>query len=118
MHSNELIDAIDKVLKSLETEDAPAIRVGAASVVVDGKIYLWGGRGGAAMTPLDERGIFHIYDPKTSKWTQTPVPTGDIPEPRSYHALAAMNVLPHETTMHLFSRTRFIFMVDVLPRDD
>jgi len=91
--NSELI--LDGSLKPLETDLSPPLRVGAASVVVDGKIYLWGGRGGKAMIPLDEGGKFWVFDPETSSWAQTPDPNGDNPEPRSYHCLAAIHVPPN-----------------------
>ena len=80
----------DKSVKAFRNEPSPSIRVGAASVTVNGKIYLWGGRGGKAMTPLNEDGRFWVFDGIT--WEQTPYPSGDIPEPRSYHSLAAIKV--------------------------
>jgi hypothetical protein len=86
---------LDGSLKPLESEPSPPLRVGAASVVVEGKIYLWGGRGGEAMTPLEEGGKFWIFDPQTSVWARTPDPSGSIPEPRSYHCLAAIDVSSH-----------------------
>jgi N-acetylneuraminic acid mutarotase len=73
-------------------ESTPPVRVGAASVVVDGKIYLWGGRGGAAMAALEEDGRFWVFDPELSKWSRTPLTSGDIPQDRSYHSLAAIGV--------------------------
>lgn len=36
----------DQMIQVVESEQAPPIRVGAASVVVDGKIYLWGEEAG------------------------------------------------------------------------
>jgi hypothetical protein len=86
---------VDGSLKPLESEPSPPLRVGAASVVVGGKIYLWGGRGGEAMTPLAEGGKFWIFDPQTSVWERTPDPSGNIPDPRSYHCLAAIDVSSH-----------------------
>ena len=82
----------DGRIKALEADLSPPLRVGAASVMVDRKIYLWGGRGGKAMTPLDEGGKFWVFDPETSSWAQTPDPSGDIPEPRSYHCLETIDV--------------------------
>ena len=99
---------IDNSLKALETGSDPPIRVGAASVVVNGKIYLWGGRGGKAMTPLDEEGRFWIFDGQS--WSQTPAPTGDIPDPRSFHSLAALNVpllFPFEFSIHVLGHNLF-----------
>src|SRR5205814_1584745 len=45
-------------LKPLQLDSSPALRVGAASVVVDDRIYVWGGRGGKSMSALDEGGRF------------------------------------------------------------
>jgi len=84
----------DKTLKPLETNESPPLRVGSAAVVVNGEIFVWGGRGGKAMTALDEGGRFWIFAPKTGSWSQSSSPTGDIPEPRSYHSLASIDVLP------------------------
>jgi hypothetical protein len=44
------------------------------------------------MNAIDEGGRFWVYDPKTTSWTRTPEPKGDIPEPRSYHAMTAIEV--------------------------
>jgi len=82
----------DGSIKAHENEAGPSVRVGAASVVVDGKLYLWGGRGGKAMTPLNEEAKFWIYDGQC--WSQSSKATGDIPDPRSYHSLAATKVPP------------------------
>jgi Galactose oxidase, central domain len=84
---------IDATLEELEVETSPTLRVGAASVVAEGKIYLWGGRGGKSMSAIDEGGKFWVFDPASSLWSQTSLPKGDIPEPRSYHSLAAIDVL-------------------------
>ena len=82
----------DKTLKPLETDESPPLRVGSAAVVVNDEIFVWGGRGGKAMTALDEGGRFWIFAPKTGSWSQSSSPTGDIPEPRSYHSLASIAV--------------------------
>lgn len=100
----------------MEVEPSPAPRVGAASVVVDGNIYVWGGRGGKSMSALDERGKFWVFNPNASSWSQTSAPGGDIPEPRSYHSLAAIDVIPAYSSV-IGRRTRFISMPDVLQLD-
>ena len=83
---------LDGALKHLETDLSPPLRVGAASVVVGREIYMWGGRGGKEMTPLAEGGKFWVFNPEHSSWNQTPDPSGHIPDPRSYHCLAAIEV--------------------------
>lgn len=69
---------------------APQPRVGSASTALKGKVYVFSGRGGTAMTPIEEQGAFWSFDPTTQTWsevtprdTQSPFPPG-----RSYHALA------------------------------
>lgn len=74
--------------------NAPSPRVGTASTTLNNKIYIFSGRGGTAMAPIEEAGSFWVFDPFTSSgpssgsWSQVH-PTDDRPHPigRSYHAL-------------------------------
>lgn len=95
------MNVTDHTLEPLQVKSPPPLRVGAASVVLNGMIYLWGGRGGKEMTALDEAGRFWIFDPKTRSFSQTPAPKGDIPEPRSYHSLAAIDVEQYDFNSEL-----------------
>ncbi|KAI9375072.1 kelch repeat protein [Aspergillus egyptiacus] len=67
----------------------PQPRVGAASTTLNGKIYIFSGRGGIAMAPIEESGAFWVYDPSTNTWSQVPPAESSAPYPagRSYHAL-------------------------------
>lgn len=70
--------------------EAPTPRVGSASTVLNGIIYLFSGRGGIAMTPIEENGSLWSYHPSTSQWklvspTDT---TAHFPAARSYHTMA------------------------------
>ena len=58
----------------------PTARSGGGSAVIDGKIYVAGGRppGGSA---------FEVYDPATDKWEKLP----DLPSQRNHLAMAAVN---------------------------
>ncbi|RAK97877.1 Kelch repeat protein [Aspergillus ibericus CBS 121593] len=80
----------DSRISPMTTSDAPQPRVGAASTVINGKVYVFSGRGGTAMTPIEESGSFWVLDPAASAWSQ--VAPADPPSPypvgRSYHALA------------------------------
>ncbi|KAA8649305.1 hypothetical protein EYZ11_007057 [Aspergillus tanneri] len=69
---------------------APQPRVGAASTTLDGKIYVFSGRGGTAMAPIEENGSFWVFDPSASTWSQVKPEDPELPYPagRSYHALA------------------------------
>ncbi|OCF31650.1 hypothetical protein I317_07482 [Kwoniella heveanensis CBS 569] len=64
--------------------DVPEPRVGHVAGVIEGKIYVFGGRGGPAMTPLDEQGAIHVFDPSTSQWTKLSPTPRSTPNPSSY----------------------------------
>ncbi|KAK4248800.1 hypothetical protein C7999DRAFT_13315 [Corynascus novoguineensis] len=76
--------------------DVPPPRVGHATAVIGHRIFLFGGRGGPDMTPLDEGGRVWVFDTRTHLWSfldSNPAAAGlpDIPRPapRSYHAAVA-----------------------------
>ncbi|KAF7114764.1 hypothetical protein CNMCM5793_000303 [Aspergillus hiratsukae] len=71
------------------TSITPQPRVGAASTAMDGKIYVFSGRGGLAMAPIEEAGAFWVFDPVGSAWWQVKPADSQLPYPvgRSYHAL-------------------------------
>ncbi|KAF7552307.1 hypothetical protein G7046_g7441 [Stylonectria norvegica] len=76
--------------------DVPGPRVGHATAVIGTRIFLFGGRGGPDMTPLEEAGRVWIFDTRSHKWSHIdPAPAvrgGAIihhPSPRSYHCAAA-----------------------------
>ncbi|PKX97573.1 Kelch repeat protein [Aspergillus novofumigatus IBT 16806] len=50
------------------TSQVPSPRVGSASTTLGKKIYLFSGRGGAAMAPIDEAGAVWEFNPQTSAW--------------------------------------------------
>ncbi|KAH0492288.1 hypothetical protein TgHK011_007248 [Trichoderma gracile] len=74
----------------------PPPRVGHATAVIGSRIFLFGGRGGPDMKPLDEGGRVWVFDTRTRLWTYLdPVPAvkgGSIiphPAPRCYHSATA-----------------------------
>lgn len=76
--------------------DVPAPRVGHATAVIGSRIFLFGGRGGPDMAPLDEAGRVWVFDTRSRTWTYLdPVPAvtddADVPHPaaRSQHCAAA-----------------------------
>ncbi|KAL6363297.1 hypothetical protein LRP88_02709 [Fusarium phalaenopsidis] len=82
----------------LELGDVPAPRVGHATAVIGSRIFLFGGRGGPDMTPLDEAGRVWVFDTRSNNWSYLdPAPAvkgGNIiphPAPRSYHTAAAID---------------------------
>ncbi|KAF4124323.1 Kelch motif [Geosmithia morbida] len=81
-----------------ETADAnvPAPRVGHATATIGSRIFMFGGRGGPDMKPLDEAGRVWVFDTRSHTWSHLdPVPAvkgGTIiphPSARSYHCATA-----------------------------
>ncbi|QIW96100.1 hypothetical protein AMS68_001618 [Peltaster fructicola] len=74
--------------RSLEVSAAkPTSRVGATMTAVKNKLYVFSGRGGVAMAPVDESGSLQVYDVQHASWTTiAPMePGAAVPEARSYH---------------------------------
>ncbi|KAK4032490.1 hypothetical protein C8A01DRAFT_41073 [Parachaetomium inaequale] len=75
--------------------DVPAPRVGHATAVIGHRIFLFGGRGGPDMSPLDEGGRVWVFDTRTHLWSfLDPLPAAanlpaSHPAPRSYHSAVA-----------------------------
>lgn len=72
----------------------PDPRVGAVSVAIGDKVYLFGGRGGESMTALEERGAIWVFDTTTSVWAQLSLATPSeivdkYPQARSYHCASS-----------------------------
>ncbi|KAE8369277.1 hypothetical protein BDV27DRAFT_165822 [Aspergillus caelatus] len=80
-----------KISTTTSTSESPQPRVGSASTTIDGKVYIFSGRGGTAMAPIEEAGSFWVFDPSTSTWLQVKPadPQSPYPAGRSYHALAS-----------------------------
>lgn len=79
-----------------DMSEVPAPRVGHATAVIGSRIFLFGGRGGPDMKPLEEAGRVWVYDTRSHTWSHLdPVPAvkgGAIvpqPSPRSYHCATA-----------------------------
>lgn len=96
--SSRTTDTSDEKNKSPETDESseiPAPRVGHASAVIGHRIFLFGGRGGPEMTPLDEAGRVWVFDTRTHFWSYldpvSPISGNSpaVPEPRSYHSAVA-----------------------------
>ncbi|KAK6358183.1 hypothetical protein TWF730_007536 [Orbilia blumenaviensis] len=69
---------------------SPIPRVGSTVAVLDGTLYLFSGRGGLAMTPLEENGGVWKYNPSSGWEFLLPNdPTTPFPLGRSYHAATA-----------------------------
>ncbi|KAK3179843.1 hypothetical protein K4F52_008760 [Lecanicillium sp. MT-2017a] len=77
-------------------DDVPEPRVGHATAVIGSRIFMFGGRGGPDMKPLEEAGRVWVFDTRSRSWSYLdPIPAvkgGAIvphPAPRSYHCAAA-----------------------------
>src|SRR3569833_374612 len=71
--------------------EAPSPRVGATTVGLKDTLYMFSGRGGLDMAPIEEKGALWRYSPSQSLWKLiTPTdPTAPYPAGRSYHAMAS-----------------------------
>ena len=69
----------------------PLSRVGSAAATLGGKIYMYSGRGGVSMAPVEEDGSLLVFDPVASDWSVlSPADAKALyPEGRSYHCLAS-----------------------------
>ncbi|PHH87026.1 hypothetical protein CDD83_9407 [Cordyceps sp. RAO-2017] len=99
-------DALDKGKGPAAAEEelpelghVPCARVGHATAVIGSRIFLFGGRGGRDMAPLDEAGRVWVFDTRSCTWSHLdPVSavSGDAviphPEPRSYHCATAIDL--------------------------
>ncbi|KAF2030527.1 kelch repeat protein-like protein [Setomelanomma holmii] len=74
-------------LETKSLSEAPSPRVGSASAVVNGKMYLFSGRGGTDMAAIEEDGAVWSFDPATSSWSSINPADQSKPYPpaRSYH---------------------------------
>lgn len=70
--------------------EIPCPRVGHTASVVDDHIYVFGGRGGKSMEPLEENGRVWVFDSKMNQWSfLDPIKGSPYPAARSYHASAS-----------------------------
>uniref|UniRef100_A0A060T444 ARAD1A14168p n=1 Tax=Blastobotrys adeninivorans TaxID=409370 RepID=A0A060T444_BLAAD len=76
-------------IQSLETTNGPSPRVGSAAAVVSGRVYLFSGRGGEAMAPVEEKGAVWAYSPNDNSWELIQPVEGPYPAGRSYHCAAS-----------------------------
>lgn len=91
--SSGVLEADYKVITPQASPDGgqiPPPRVGHTANVIDDRIYIFGGRGGKSMQPLDEEGRLWVFDTKLMDWNfLDPRKGSSYPEARSYHASTA-----------------------------
>ncbi|TVY41022.1 Rho GTPase-activating protein [Lachnellula subtilissima] len=72
-------------------DEVPGKRAGHTAAVIGERIFVFGGRGGRDMKPLEEHGRVWIYDTRLDVWTYLdPIPGTPYPEARSYHSSVAI----------------------------
>ncbi|KAK5093490.1 hypothetical protein LTR70_004678 [Exophiala xenobiotica] len=81
----------DATVNATESSPAPSPRVGSASTTLNGRVYLFSGRGGTAMAPIDEAGGVWEYDPSGKGWSLLNQADKSAPCPpaRSYHCMTS-----------------------------
>lgn len=80
--------------RTLSTSLTPEPRVGATMVFEGGNLYVWGGRGGIDIAPLDPKqsGIWKAQISQNEVMWDRLESKGDEPSPRSFHASVIANV--------------------------
>jgi hypothetical protein len=72
--------------------EVPEKRVGHTAAVIGERIFIFGGRGGKEMKPLEENGRVWVYDTRLDLWSNLdPVKGTPFPEARSYHSSVAVD---------------------------
>ncbi|KAL7625836.1 hypothetical protein AAE478_005059 [Parahypoxylon ruwenzoriense] len=71
--------------------EAPSPRVGSTTAALKDALYLFSGRGGLAMMPIEEHGALWRYTPTQSLWNliKPADPSAPYPAGRSYHTMAS-----------------------------
>ncbi|TVY60813.1 Nitrile-specifier protein, partial [Lachnellula suecica] len=76
---------------SSTTNEVPEKRVGHTAAVIGERIFVFGGRGGKDMKPLQEGGRVWVYDTRSDTWSHLdPMPGTPFPAARSYHSSVAI----------------------------
>ncbi|OAP58731.1 hypothetical protein AYL99_07821 [Fonsecaea erecta] len=87
----EVQNDVDVVSKIAASGSGPSPRVGVLSTAVNGKLYIFSGRGGVAMSPIEEKGSLWVFDPSEEQWAHVSPKDETLPYPegRSYYALTS-----------------------------
>lgn len=86
----DLLDAAVTTVPA--TSNSPSPRVGSGTATLNGKIYLFFGRGGIEMAPIEEQGAIWEYNPAAASWSLISAYNsnpGSFPAARSYHCMAS-----------------------------
>ncbi|KAF8137847.1 kelch repeat protein-like protein [Mycena galopus ATCC 62051] len=87
IHIVEVESPQNASIETIERDPRPTPRVGAESAVLGEQMYLFSGRGGVAMAPIEEFGALWRFTPKTASWAKIAPADAAAPYPpaRSYH---------------------------------
>ncbi|KAK5116750.1 hypothetical protein LTR62_007424 [Meristemomyces frigidus] len=80
-------DSTSHVVIVAASSPVPSPRVGASSTSLNGRIYMFSGRGGEAMAPVEEKGHMWEFEPARQKWTSLAPKSDAFPEARSYFCM-------------------------------
>lgn len=79
-----------KITTEPGSSTSPSSRVGTAAASLNGKIYIFSGRGGPAMTSIEEQGGVWEFNPTATNWTLIqPGINSAYPPARSYHCMTS-----------------------------
>ncbi|KAL9129107.1 MAG: hypothetical protein Q9217_002350 [Psora testacea] len=84
---HDLVDYQVIAPESAGGSEVPSPRVGHTAAAVDDRIYIFGGRGGKAMQPVEENGRVWVFDTRLNQWSfLDPAKGSPFPAARSYHS--------------------------------
>ncbi|RPB09903.1 galactose oxidase [Morchella conica CCBAS932] len=90
LHLLPLDPTVPLAITILASPSGPSPRVDAAAATLDDTLYVFGGRGGADMSPLEEGGRLWSFTAGAQSWEAVdPVDGGEFPSARGGHALVA-----------------------------
>lgn len=88
--------------------EVPEKRVGHTAAVIGERVFVFGGRGGKEMKPLEEKGRVWVYDTRTDAWSfLDPIPGTPFPAARSYHSSVSIDKpeAPKQATVKIDNAT-------------
>ncbi|KAJ5653950.1 hypothetical protein N7490_000953 [Penicillium lividum] len=92
IHAVSLDNRNARLTSEPATSQSPSPRVGTAACTLNGKIYIFSGRGGVAMAPIEEQGAVWEFDPAAGNWSfilPSDTNAKAFPVARSYHCMAS-----------------------------
>ena len=89
--SNQDLKDGSVVWKKIESSNtSPIPRVAHAQATIGNRIYIFGGQSVGTVKAESVLNDLHYFDVKTEAWTEVTIKGGDVPSPRSFHAMASV----------------------------